>query len=58
MFRANAVGLRADAERLRALARELQRDQDAAALRAIADRCDATAAALEAQSRQLAFSAD
>lgn len=58
MFLANAAGLRADAERLRALARELHRDDDAAALRAIANRCDATAAALEAQSRQLAFSAD
>jgi hypothetical protein len=56
MFRSNAAALRADAERLRACARELHRPEDADSLRALAARCEATAAALEAQSRQVSIS--
>lgn len=54
MFRNIAAALRADAERIRACAATLHREEDAAALRQTAARCDVAAAALEAQSRQLA----
>lgn len=58
MFHTDAAALRADAERLRDCARSLRRPRDAAALRAMAAECEAAAGALEAQIRQLAFSAD
>lgn len=53
-----AARLRADANRIRAAAQGMTREQDAAAILAIAHRYESEAASLEAMERHIRTSAD